>query len=116
FPDPPKGSLKGMDCPEIVPPDVEEVPLGCPTPEVIEDFGPDPGLEEANPEDPEQLGPDQGEPNSGDPNQGDPGGEPVDPAPAEQPADQEGTVAASAEFGAQENARTSGKKNKKKSE
>jgi hypothetical protein len=95
-----------MDCPEILPPDMEEVPLGCPTPEVIEDFGPDPGLEEANPEDPEQLGPDQGEP----------GEEPADPAPAEQPADQEGTVTASAEFGAQENARTSGKKNKKKSE
>ena len=116
FPDPPKGSLKGMDCPEILPPDMEEVPLGCPTPEVIEDFGPDPGLEEANPEDPEQLGPDQGEPNSGDPNQGDPGGEPADPAPAEQPADQDGTVTASAELGAQENARTSGKKDKKKSE
>ncbi|MGB0244562.1 MAG: transglycosylase domain-containing protein, partial [Candidatus Nanopelagicales bacterium] len=116
FPDPPKGSLKGMDCPEILPPDMEEVPLGCPTPEVIEDFGPDPGLEEANPEDPEQLGQDEGEPNSGEPNQGDPSGEPADPAPADQAADQDGTVTASAEFGAQENARTSGKKNKKKSE
>ena len=126
FPDPPKGSLKGMDCPEILPPDMEEVPLGCPTPEVIEEFGPDPGLEEANPEDPEQLGPDQGDPNQGDPNQGDPNQgepnqgepseEPADPAPAEQSANQDGTVTASAEFGAQENARTSGKKNKKKSE
>ncbi|MEE3017871.1 MAG: hypothetical protein VX336_06040, partial [Actinomycetota bacterium] len=59
---------------------------------------------------------DQGEPDSGDPNQGDPGGEPADPAPEEQPADQDGTVTASAELGAQENARTSGKKDKKKSE
>jgi hypothetical protein len=100
-----------MDCPEILPPDLDEAPLGCPTPEVIEEFGPDPGLEEANPEDPEQLGPDQGEPN-----QGESGGEPADPAPAEQSANQDGTVTASAEFGAEENARTSGKKNKKKSE
>ena len=121
FPDPPKGSLKGMECPEILPPDMEEVPLGCPTPEVIEEFGPDPGLEEANPEDPEQLGPDQGDPSQGEPNQGEPnqaesGEEPADPAPAEQSANEDGTVTASAEFGAQENARTSGKKNKKKSE
>ncbi|MCP4740971.1 MAG: hypothetical protein GY871_01900, partial [Actinomycetales bacterium] len=103
-----------------------EVPLGCPTPEVVEDFGPDPGLEEANPEDPDQLGPDQGdtnqgdtnqgEPNQGEPNQGEPGGEPADPAPAEQSANQDGTVTASVEFGAEENARTSGKKNKNKSE
>ena len=95
---------------------MEEVPLGCPTPEVIEEFGPDPGLEEANPEDPEQLGPDQGDPSQGEPNQAESGEEPADPAPAEQSANQDGTVTASAEFGAQENARTSGKKNKKKSE
>jgi membrane peptidoglycan carboxypeptidase len=106
FPNPPKGALKGMDCPAILPPDMEEVPLGCPTPEIQTEFGPDPGIEEANPEDPNQPEPNQ-------------------PEPADPPAqndDQAGngtsgqTVTASAEFGGDDNGRSSGKKNKKKSQ
>jgi len=66
--------------------------LGCPTPEIQTEFGPDPGIEEANPEDPNQ------------------------PEPADQPADQSpagdaDTVTASAEFGGNDNGR-SGKKKK----
>jgi len=92
FPSPPKGALKGMDCPTVLPPDMEQAPLGCPTPEIQTEFGPDPGIEEANPEDPNQ------------------------PEPADQPADQSqagdaDTVTASAEFGGNDNGR-SGKKKK----
>ncbi|HEY7822792.1 MAG TPA: transglycosylase domain-containing protein, partial [Acidimicrobiia bacterium] len=50
FPKPPKNKLRGMDCPEFFSPDMDEVPLGCPTPEPLED----PFVDEANPEDPEQ--------------------------------------------------------------
>lgn len=53
FPAPPKNALRGMDCPSVLPPDVSEPPLGCPTPDVQTEFGPDPGFEEANPEEPD---------------------------------------------------------------
>ena len=45
FPKPPKGALRDLDCPEILPPDAQEIPMGCPTPEITED----PFLEEATP-------------------------------------------------------------------
>ncbi|MDA2988816.1 MAG: penicillin-binding transpeptidase domain-containing protein, partial [Actinomycetota bacterium] len=57
FPDPPKNALRGMDCPTVLPPDMKEAPLGCPTPEIQTEFGPDPGDGEANPEDPAEFGP-----------------------------------------------------------
>ena len=53
FPAPPKNALRGMDCPSVLPPDVAEAPLGCPTPDIQTEFGPDPGFEEANPEEPD---------------------------------------------------------------
>lgn len=53
FPKPPKGALRDLDCPEILPPDAQEIPMGCPTPEITED----PFLEEANPEDMDQVDP-----------------------------------------------------------
>ena len=57
FPDLPKNALRGMDCPTVLPPDMKEAPLGCPTPDIQTDFGPDPGDGEANPEDPAEFGP-----------------------------------------------------------
>jgi membrane peptidoglycan carboxypeptidase len=60
FPDPPRNALRGMDCPSVLPPDMKEAPLGCPTPEIQTEFGPDPAEGEANPEEPDEFGP-QGE-------------------------------------------------------
>lgn len=57
FPDPPRTALRGMDCPTVLPPDMQEPPLGCPTPEIQTEFGPDPTDGEANPEDPNDFGP-----------------------------------------------------------
>ena len=57
FPDLPKNALRGMDCPTVLPPDMKEAPLGCPTPDIQTEFGPDPGDGEANPEDPAEFGP-----------------------------------------------------------
>lgn len=74
FPKPDKDALKGMDCPAIMPPDAQEVPLGCPTPEIVED----PFLDEGDPEAPDgSIEP--AEPGTSD--------QPAD-QPAEQPADQ----------------------------
>jgi membrane peptidoglycan carboxypeptidase len=57
FPDPPKNALRGMDCPTVLPPDMKQAPLGCPTPEIQTEFGPDPGDGEANPEEADEFGP-----------------------------------------------------------
>lgn len=95
FPDPPRTALRGMDCPTVLPPDVEDTPLGCPTPEIQTEFGPDPTDGEANPEDPNDFGP-----------------------PDEQiaePADNDGTVtAAAAQTGDNEARQNNGKKNKQR--
>jgi membrane peptidoglycan carboxypeptidase len=75
FPKPPKDKLRGLDCPTILSPDMEKAPLGCPTPEVLED----PFLDEANPEDGVE-----GE-------LGEPGDAPAPgEAPGEQPAGEQG--------------------------
>ena len=95
FPDPPRTALRGMDCPTVLPPDVEDTPLGCPTPEIQTEFGPDPTDGEANPEDPNDFGP-----------------------PDEQiaePAGNDGTVtAAAAQTGDNEARQNNGKKNKQR--
>ena len=57
FPDPPRNALRNLDCPSVLPPNAKDVPLGCPTPEVQTEFGPDPAEGEANPEDPNEFGP-----------------------------------------------------------
>ena len=75
FPKAPKDKLRGLECPEILSPDMEEVPLGCPTPQIVED----PFLEEANPEDGEQPGV---EAPTGDQ-------DPADPGPSEAPNDEQ---------------------------
>ena len=92
FPAPPKNALRGMDCPSVLPPDAAEPPLGCPTPDIQTEFGPDPGFEEANPE----------EPDGGD-------GTVFGPQPE---ADQSVTASAAGQTGNNE-ARSAAKKNKK---
>lgn len=92
FPAPPKNALRGMDCPSVLPPDAAEPPLGCPTPDIQTEFGPDPGFEEANPE----------EPDGGD-------GTEFGPQPE---ADQSVTASAAGQTGNNE-ARSAAKKNKK---
>jgi membrane peptidoglycan carboxypeptidase len=57
FPDPPKDALRGMDCPTVLSPDMAEAPLGCPTPQIQTEFGPDPGETEAVPEESDEFGP-----------------------------------------------------------
>ena len=57
FPDPPKDALRGMDCPTVLSPDMAEAPLGCPTPQIQTEFGPDPGEAEAVPEESDEFGP-----------------------------------------------------------
>ncbi|HEV8023690.1 MAG TPA: transglycosylase domain-containing protein, partial [Candidatus Nanopelagicales bacterium] len=79
FPKPPKNKLRGMDCPEFFSPDMDEVPLGCPTPEPLED----PFVDEANPEDPEQREP------------GEPGDAPAEEPAGEQDGNNDETVSAS---------------------
>lgn len=41
FAGPAKDLLRAPDCPAVLSPDLEEVPPGCPVPELIEDFSPD---------------------------------------------------------------------------
>ncbi len=43
FPEPPEGVDEPLDCPVEFTPDVTEIPAGCPTPEVITEFGPTEG-------------------------------------------------------------------------
>ena len=57
FPPPPKDALRGMECPAVLPPGETKVPVGCPTPQIQTEFGPDPTDGEANPEEPDEFGP-----------------------------------------------------------
>jgi len=51
FTAPPDDVLREPDCPAVLAPDMQEVPLGCPIPDVVTEFGPDGIVEEAPPED-----------------------------------------------------------------
>ena len=88
FPKPPKDKLRGLDCPEFWSPDLEDVPLGCPTPQIPED----PFLDEANPEDPDQVDP--GEQPSEQPGE-QPAEEPAGEQSGDQAGDNDETVSAS---------------------
>lgn len=41
FNDPPADALVPIECPEFIESDLEEVPFGCPIPEIINEFGPE---------------------------------------------------------------------------
>ena len=49
FPPPPAGALIPLDCPEFLEPGMEEVPMGCPVPDVVTEFEPEPIEEEFDP-------------------------------------------------------------------
>jgi membrane peptidoglycan carboxypeptidase len=50
FTAPPDDVLREPDCPAVLAPDMQEVPLGCPIPDVVTEFGPDGMVDEAPPE------------------------------------------------------------------
>jgi membrane peptidoglycan carboxypeptidase len=41
FPAPPESVFTPIECPDFIETDLEEIPLGCPIPEVINEFGPE---------------------------------------------------------------------------
>jgi membrane carboxypeptidase/penicillin-binding protein len=51
FPPPPAGAMVELDCPEFLEPGMEEVPMGCPVPDVTTEFEPEPIEEEFAPTD-----------------------------------------------------------------
>lgn len=74
FPPPPPGAMVELECPEFLEPGMEEVPMGCPVPEMINEFGPEPMSEDfgpavIDPTDPNFIDPNSTDPNSTDPNQ-----------------------------------------------
>jgi membrane peptidoglycan carboxypeptidase len=52
FPPPPAGTETELDCPSFITSDLEEVPFGCPTPEVIPEFSNEPSPVATLPGDP----------------------------------------------------------------
>ena len=41
FPAPPESVYTPIECPDFIETDLEEIPFGCPIPEVINEFGPE---------------------------------------------------------------------------
>ena len=78
FQAPPDEALDPIECPDFIDTDLEEIPLGCPIPEVVNEFGP------------ENTGPDPAitDPAVTDPAPAEPA--PAEPAPAEQPINEFG--------------------------
>ncbi len=59
FPEPPDDATQPLDCPTSITTDLEEVPIGCPTPEVIPEFSNEPSavdtLPSGSPDEPAPL-------------------------------------------------------------
>ena len=78
FQAPPEEALAPIECPDFIETDLKEIPLGCPIPEVVNEFGPestgsDPTAVDPVPAEPAPVGP-----------------APVEPAPVEQPINEFG--------------------------
>ena len=41
FPAPPENALTPIECPDFIETDLEEIPFGCPIPEIVTEFGPE---------------------------------------------------------------------------
>ena len=41
FPAPPENALTPIECPDFIETDLEEIPFGCPIPEIVNEFGPE---------------------------------------------------------------------------
>lgn len=55
FPPPPDGALTPVECPDFIETDLSELPFGCPIPEVVNEFDPDPAAPVPVPVDPAQT-------------------------------------------------------------
>jgi hypothetical protein len=55
FPAPPDSAFTPVECPDFIETDLSEIPLGCPIPEVINEFGPDPAASDPAVVDPNQT-------------------------------------------------------------
>lgn len=68
FVPPPADALVPIECPDFIEADLDDIPFGCPVPEVINEFGPEEGMGsgpdpfETEPVDPAQVDPAQVEP------------------------------------------------------
>jgi hypothetical protein len=83
FQAPPDDALTPIECPDFIETDLEEIPLGCPIPEVVNEFGPENTESDPAPVDPAPVDPAPVDPAPVDP-------APVDPAPVEQPINEFG--------------------------
>ena len=88
FQAPPDEALTPIDCPDFIETDLEEIPLGCPIPEVVNEFGPENTESDPAAVDPAPVDPAPVDPAPVDPAPVDPAA--VDPAPVEQPINEFG--------------------------
>jgi membrane peptidoglycan carboxypeptidase len=79
FPAPPDSAFTPVKCPDFIETDLSEIPFGCPIPEVVNEFGPDPAAPVPVPVDPAQTP----EPTAEPTNEFGP-----EPAPTDQPIDE----------------------------
>jgi membrane peptidoglycan carboxypeptidase len=79
FPAPPDSAFTPVKCPDFIETDLSEIPFGCPIPEVVNEFGPDPAAPVPVPVDPAQTP----EPTTEPTNEFGP-----EPAPTDQPIDE----------------------------
>lgn len=79
FPAPPDSAFTPIKCPDFIETDLSEIPFGCPIPEVVNEFGPDPTAPVPVPVDPAQTP----EPTTEPTNEFGP-----EPAPTDQPIDE----------------------------
>jgi membrane peptidoglycan carboxypeptidase len=93
FQAPPDEALAPIECPDFIETDLKEIPLGCPIPEVVNEFGPestgsDPTAVDPVPAEPAPVEPAPVEPAPVEPAPVEPA--PVEPAPVEQPINEFG--------------------------
>ena len=83
FPAPPDSAFTPVKCPDFIETDLSEIPFGCPIPEVVNEFGPDPAAPVPVPVDPAQTPEPTAEPTAEPTNEFGP-----EPAPTDQPMDE----------------------------
>ena len=83
FPAPPDSAFTPVKCPDFIETDLSEIPFGCPIPEVVNEFGPDPAAPVPVPVDPAQTPEPTTEPTTEPTNEFGP-----EPAPTDQPIDE----------------------------
>jgi hypothetical protein len=88
FQAPPDEALAPIECPDFIETDLKEIPLGCPIPEVVNEFGPESTGSDPTAVDPVPAEPAPVEPAPVEPAPVEPA--PVEPAPVEQPINEFG--------------------------